>query len=631
MGHHHATAAPGFMLHLLQTDHRRTTRMRAFHVLLGLSILLLTSLAYADSPYHAITQGQVAYTEHPTDQPPLSGWQETGLPFSGSARQTTGTFWFRFPVEALPADQRDSLYVAHHVFDITVYLNGHRVGSTERLDGLESTGWNHPFYTAIPALFWQETGNQLLVRIRSGEPNAVLSPVFLGAQTALQTHYQQTVRQKIHIAEWSMITCLIMGGLTLFIWLLRRKDRLYLYFSLLCFSWSVVMFYLAIPFAPFDHGSWLRFAFYCVDLSGFFLFMFLYELMKLERPRLKFTAIIAVLLSAVLLFSMPMHLHSLVITLVHGMHLALVVYLLVIGTRIAIRKRSRELLVLIPGFLIIAALVLHDIYAFQVAARQPGGLPEGTYMQYGFAVLLILIFIHLVRTFVRALNSSETLNSQLEKRVAEVSASLEQSYAENHALALHNHAQQERQKVYRDLHDDVGAKLLSILHSRAEDEKSLLAREALSSLRETVNQSARDVLPMNELLSNTLSETKNRLTHARIPFETTFSGDIPDLPADPQKAYHLSRILRELTSNIIKHANQGTVRLHCAASNHTLHLTLQDQGPGLSVIDNPQGMGLTNIRYRATDIGAIVKWENLPEGGCQCRLEIPIAALQLSL
>ena len=63
-------------------------------------------------------------------------------------------------------------------------------------------------------------------------------------------------------------------------------------------------------------------------------------------------------------------------------------------------------------------------------------------------------------------------------------------------------------KSTRDLHDDVGAKLLSILHSRAEDEKSLLAREALSSLRETVNQSARDVLPMNELLSNTLSETK---------------------------------------------------------------------------------------------------------------------------
>ncbi|MCG8438610.1 MAG: hypothetical protein MI751_11040, partial [Pseudomonadales bacterium] len=543
----------------------------------------------------------------------------------------TGTFWFRFPVEALPADQRDSLYVAHHVFDITVYLNGHRVGSTERLDGLESTGWNHPFYTAIPALFWQETGNQLLVRIRSGEPNAVLSPLFLGAQTVLKNHYQQAVRQKIYISEWSMIACLIMGGLTLFIWLQRRKDRLYLYFSLLCFSWSVVMFYLAVPFAPFDHGLWLRFAFYCVDLSGFFLFMFLYKLMKLHRPRLKATAIIAVLLSGILLFSMPMHLHSLVITLVHGMHLALVVYLLVIGTSMAVRKRSRELLALIPGFLIIAALVLHDIYAFQMAARQPGGLPEGTYMQYGFAVLLILIFIHLVRTFVRALNSSETLNSQLEKRVAEVSASLEQSYAENHALALHNHAQQERQKVYRDLHDDVGAKLLSILHSRAEDEKSLLAREALSSLRETVNQSARDVLPMNELLSNTLSETKNRLTHARIPFETTFSGDIPDLPADPQKAYHLSRILRELTSNIIKHANQGTVRLHCAASNHTLHLTLQDQGPGLSVIDNPQGMGLTNIRYRATDIGAIVKWENLPEGGCQCRLEIPIAALQLSL
>ncbi|MCK0153774.1 hypothetical protein MWU49_08675 [Alcanivorax sp. S6407] len=604
--------------------------MRIIWLWIFLFALPCSGQAAAETAFTRITQAQFLYTEHSTTQIPDGNWQNTTLPFSGSYSQTKGTFWFRFQLDSLPEEHRDSLFVSNHVFDISIFLNGHPSGDTQRLDGRESTGWNHPFYTRLPAAHWQDSGNELVIRIRSGEPNAVLSPLIIGDQDVLLSHYQRAVLQKISIAEWSMITCLVMGSFTLFIWVLRRSDRLYLYFSLLCFSWSIVMFYLAVPFAPIDHGTWLRFVFYCVDLSGFFLFMFLYKLMALDRPLLRNTAIATIMLSGVILAIMPMHLHTLIITLVHGLHLALVVYLLVIGTRIALRKRSKELMLLIPGFLMIALLVLHDIYAFQVAAQQPGRLPEGTYMQYGFAVLLILIFAHLVRTFVRALNHSETLNSQLETRVAEISASLEQSYAENHALALFNHAQQERQKVYRDLHDDVGAKLLSILHSRAPDEKSLLAREALSSLRETVNQSKRDIIPLNELIANAVTETENRLSHAGIAFQYDTCDDIPDTPADPAKAYHLSRILRELTSNIIKHAGTGQARLRCEIANNTLSLVISDEGPGLPEDVEQRGMGLANIRHRAEEIGATVEWSRKRTIGCQCSLTIPLASMALS-
>ncbi|MBU83529.1 MULTISPECIES: ATP-binding protein [unclassified Alcanivorax] len=607
--------------------------MRTICLWFLLSSLLYSGLLSADTAFTRITQGQYLYSEKPTSQLPDGDWKDTTLPFAGSYSQIHGTFWFRFNLDSLPDAQRDSLLVSNHVFDISIFLNGHMVAGTQRLDGRESTGWNHPFYTRLPAAYWLDSGNQLIIRIRSGEPNAVLSPLIIGDQTVLQSHYQQSVFQKIRIAEWSMVTCIVMGSLTLFIWLLRRSDRLYLYFSLLCFSWSAVMFYMAVPFAPINHGTWLRFVFYCVDLSGFFLFMFLYRLMQLDRPRLKILAIAALILSGIVLFIMPMRLHTLVITFVHGMHLALVIYLLVIGTHLAIRKRSKELLLLIPGFLVISLLVLHDIYAFQAAAQQPGRLPEGTFMQYGFAVLLILIFAHLVRTFVRALNHSETLNSQLETRVAEISASLEKSYAENHALALYNHAQQERQKVYRDLHDDVGAKLLSILHSRAEHEKSSLAREALSSLRETVNQSRQDIIPLNELIANAITESENRLSHAGIQFHYNGLGDIPDTPADPTKAYHLSRILRELTSNIIKHADTGTAHLDCrihhANDSSILILTIRDEGPGLSEEMQQRGMGLANIRHRAQEIGATVGWESDNNTGCLCRLEVPLRAMTL--
>lgn len=593
-----------------------------------LALLLLPALANAAPlAFTRLDQASMSYSSAADDVPSPDGWTPVSLPFAGDPSQTTGAFWFRIDLDAVPAAHRGALYVPHHVFDIELYLNGHSIAGTTRPDGRESTGWNHPLYSNIPALFWQKHNNTLLVRIRSGEPNAMLSPVILADATALQSLHQAKVFQQVTIAEWSMIACLIMAGFTFFIWLLRRRDRLYLHFSLLCMSWSVVMFYLAAPFAPFDHGTWLRFAYYCVDLSGFFLLMFLYYLMGLHRPLLKRIAIIAVIGSGVALFSMPMRHHVLVITVVHGIHLALVMYVLVIGAVRALRARSRELLWFMPGFLMIAALVLRDILAFWAAAQKPGGLPEGTYMQYGFAVLLILVFAYLIRTFVQALNNSEHLNEQLESRVRAVTVSLEQSYAENRALELRTTAQQERQKIYRDLHDDVGAKLVSIVYADASHRQVELAREALASLREAVSQESTSMRPLPVLLAGILTEMETRLDAAGIAFAQQGCDDVPDLPVDPAKAYHLSRILREVTTNVIKHVGQGAVALTCLCDDENLILEIIDQGPGIPDTATQQGTGLGNIRFRARELGALASWHNDTSGGTRFVLRLQLGQL----
>lgn len=589
-----------------------------------LSVLWVAKGSASQFDFTRLAAGDVAFTAERQPQPPTQAdWHPATLPFSMNADQPAGQFWFRLDLDAVPALHRDALYIQHHVFDLVLFLNGARLGGTERADGLESTGWNRPYYQPIPPPLWRESGNQLLIGIRGGEPYAMLSPLIFADAPGLSELHRARTFQQVTVAEWSVVACLIMGGFTFFIWLLRREDSLYLHFALLCLSWSVVMFYLAVSFSPLPHGIWVRLCYYCVDLAGFFLFMFLYHLMQLDAPRLRRLAILAVLGSGIALFAMDIRYHAEVITVAHGVHLALVLYLLAIGALRLLRSHQRGLLWLLPGFVLIAVLVAHDIQAFWSAAQAPGGLPDGTWMQYGFGILLVLIFAYLIRTFVAALDESERLNTQLEARVREVSASLERSYAENRALELYTTAQQERQNIYRDLHDDVGAKLVSILHAES-SRQTELAREALVSLREAVSQSRYEYRQLSALMMSVVAEMEVRLVGADIAFRYAGVESLPDRDIDPALGYQLSRILREVTSNIIKHVGRGSVELDCELDQDGLTIAVMDDGGGMPEESESRGAGLGNIRYRAREVGARVSWQSrLPFGTC-FRLQLPL-------
>jgi len=100
---------------------------------------------------------------------------------------------------------------------------------------------------------------------------------------------------------------------------------------------------------------------------------------------------------------------------------------------------------------------------------------SGTYMQFAFPLILVVFFLILIRRFVGALQESEQLNRELEQRVAAIDTQLQASYAANRTWELKEATEQQKQKIYRDLHDDVGARLVSIMHARESGEQSKLA------------------------------------------------------------------------------------------------------------------------------------------------------------
>ena len=75
------------------------------------------------------------------------------------------------------------------------------------------------------------------------------------------------------------------------------------------------------------------------------------------------------------------------------------------------------------------------------------------------------------------------------------------SYAEESRGAYERGSTEERRRIARDLHDDVGAKLLSLVYRAGDRGSADLARSALQDLRDVVSHTQHEQLTLEEALA----------------------------------------------------------------------------------------------------------------------------------
>jgi signal transduction histidine kinase len=85
------------------------------------------------------------------------------------------------------------------------------------------------------------------------------------------------------------------------------------------------------------------------------------------------------------------------------------------------------------------------------------------------------------------------------------------------------------------------------------------------------------------------------------------------------------RIVQELISNIIKHANATTVQVQIIAKDHLLRITVEDDGKGFDVasLENADGIGYKNIKSRIDFLKGRIDVRSTHEEGTSVYIEIP--------
>mgnify|MGYP000937217339 FL=1 len=188
---------------------------------------------------------------------------------------------------------------------------------------------------------------------------------------------------------------------------------------------------------------------------------------------------------------------------------------------------------------------------------------------------------------------------------------------------------QERQRIASDLHDDLGAKLLSLAQAGSVDGTAPLARQALEDMRQSVRGMVGKAVLADDAMADWRAELVGRLDGAGLAVHWEANEPPQALYLLPRVHLQITRILREAVSNLIRHADASHCHIRLNVDAAHVVLDIEDDGKGLPV--NPDGtagaspgMGLANIERRARKLGGWHRFGSSSLGGAHIHVEVPV-------
>jgi signal transduction histidine kinase len=187
--------------------------------------------------------------------------------------------------------------------------------------------------------------------------------------------------------------------------------------------------------------------------------------------------------------------------------------------------------------------------------------------------------------------------------------------------AVEHGRSEERLRLAQDLHDDIGARLLTLMYKAQSPEMEDYVRHTLQDLKTLT----RGLAASNHRLSHASAEWKadltQRLTAAHVELKWTFTYD-EDILLSVVQWSALTRVLRELVSNAIAHAQAQRLEIDFTLANDRIELVISDDGVGRDPRSWSHGLGLGGVRKRVKQLGGQVEWRELAPHGICCRVVI---------
>ncbi len=194
-----------------------------------------------------------------------------------------------------------------------------------------------------------------------------------------------------------------------------------------------------------------------------------------------------------------------------------------------------------------------------------------------------------------------------------------------------------RNNIARDLHDDMGSALSSInilsqvaLVEKNGNTQSYLQRIGDQSARmmEDMGDMVWSINPRNDSMSQVLirmREFASEIFELK-NIEYQFSEkDIENLILNADQRKNLFLIYKEAINNAAKYSQATNVEINIQQQDHTLIMSIKDNGQGFDEQKVKAGNGLRNLRERAKEINASLDLKSAVGAGTEVNLKVPIA------
>ncbi|MEI6021167.1 MAG: sensor histidine kinase [Bacteroidota bacterium] len=249
-------------------------------------------------------------------------------------------------------------------------------------------------------------------------------------------------------------------------------------------------------------------------------------------------------------------------------------------------------------------------------------------------IILALILIFAVFVLWSRLNLSSKTRLLLEEKNKQIQ--LAQQWAEEERSKAE--LMQVRNKIAKDLHDDIGSSLSSIaiygeLAQKIISEKMPEAKKILSNLEEIaleamenmndivwainpVNDKLEDIMSRVSLLAERLHESTQIEIHFEVP------ADVKQLKLNMQQRKNIYLIFKEALNNITKYAGAKNCYMRFKNLNGKLLISIKDDGIGFDELpESFGGNGLMNMRARVKEINGQIEIISAKGKGTEIKFE----------
>jgi len=208
------------------------------------------------------------------------------------------------------------------------------------------------------------------------------------------------------------------------------------------------------------------------------------------------------------------------------------------------------------------------------------------------------------------------------------------------AARLMRTIERERQRVARELHDDVGQALatVGVLLNALDMSPGAVApgvrpaltetRATIARITESLARIVREYHPA-ELLGLGLEDTLRshaRQLAARHDLALTLAIAPVEGLLTPEQELHVYRVVQEALANAARHARAARVAVRLHRADDRLIVAVEDDGDGFAGADPPaHGIGLVTMRERAMLLRGTLALESAPRRGTVVRLVVPLA------
>ena len=209
-------------------------------------------------------------------------------------------------------------------------------------------------------------------------------------------------------------------------------------------------------------------------------------------------------------------------------------------------------------------------------------------------------------------------------------------------LALEKHAAlgRERERIARDLHDDLGASLSRIARLREAATKALqdhpqaaphlgrissIASQVVDSISELVWATNPKYDNLESLAAYFREYAAQFFDSTGIDCRLSFPSNLPDQPLTADFRRQLFLVFKEALQNIAKHAQAITVGITLSLDHSHLDLIIRDDGKGLPSDPIPAfHHGLSNMRERIAALNGALEIHSEPGQGTCVSLGVPL-------